>query len=72
MSTVGFEVSWVQDEDGVWHESPHAPGYVESTAPWTFTTKCRKRIDTATPPLPEAPEAGERCSECASSDAMDG
>ncbi len=68
---MSFEVSWIQDDQQVWHQSPHAAGYVESTTPWTFTTKCRKRIDSATPPLPEAPATGQRCSECHASDAMD-
>jgi hypothetical protein len=60
-----FEVSWVQDDQKVWHTSPHATGYVESTSPWIFTTTCGRHIDTEVPPLPSAPVSGQRCSDCA-------
>ena len=68
---MSFEVSWVQDDQQVWHQSPHAAGYVESTSPWIFTTACGRHIETATPPLPfeSAPASGQRCSECEASDA---
>ena len=58
--TMGFEVSWVQDDQQVWHQSPHAAGYIEDTSPWIFTAACGRHIETATPPLPlqSAPASG--------------
>jgi hypothetical protein len=70
---MAIEVSWVEDDQHVWHQSPHAIGYVESTNPWIFTTACGRQVETATPPLPleSAPASDQRCSECEAPEASE-
>ena len=63
-----FEISWAEDEQHVWHQARHPIGYVESTTPWTFTTVCGRELDTATPPIPAAPETSARCPACDAAD----